>query len=125
MIELAEARGLLARAVMTQGSEFVYTDPTKYGTPEGGCFYNPKDGIGAAKAKTGCLIGVALKLAGGDLSGVTEGSAPGNAAEQAGLVLNLEVQNYFGMAQSAQDRGASWGDAFKKAEAWLFEINRV
>src|SRR5438034_7562621 len=73
MIDLAQARDLLARAVETQGRDFIYSTG-------GGCFYVPltEENINTmptpiaarlafyveSKRKTGCLIGVALDLAG-------------------------------------------------------------
>ena len=114
-ITLERARDLLARAVGTQGRDFIY-NPGGNGL----CQYTPMtDSLLAAtdpRRITGCLIGVAL-----DLAGVTVHH--GYAATIYNLyranrdLMDLSAANYFSVAQKAQDRGLTWGQAYDAAEA--------
>lgn len=115
-IEMKHARGLLFAAMMTQGRDFTYCN--------GGlaCKYTPIDSFEAHgdddnRTKTGCLIGVAL-----DLAGFTF-----HHSEKARIIilwenhqekLSREVANYFQLAQDLQDKGKTWGEAFDVAEEW-------
>ena len=62
LLDIREARGWLSAAVETQGRDFIYN------VGPGTCYYVPIDpciwGEDSPKAKTGCLVGVALSLAG-------------------------------------------------------------
>ena len=127
MIDLEQARGLLARAVLTQGPDFVYN--VRLGA---GCHYEPQSLANIAKAdgngynfepkaddpraKTGCLIGVALSLAGetwhlGGRTRIADMNQryPGHLTEAA--------VDYFARAQQVQDSCGSWGEAYRTAEA--------
>ncbi|WP_144121152.1 hypothetical protein [Catellatospora sichuanensis] len=118
MITLTDARDLLKKAVDTQGPDFVYN-------PDGAylCRYEPiPDDEGMRpedpRSKTGCLVGVALDIAGITAHHGFAGSVSGLARE--GLVrMEDEAVWYLGKAQYAQDRGTSWGDALALAEASL------
>lgn len=122
MIELEEARGLLARAVLTQGPDFRYNNTT--GGRE--CWYlplTPNDEIFASDPRccTGCLIGTALKL-----SGVEVAEWPGSIEyvydlDKDGMQskISQEVARYFQRAQTAQDDGRTWGEAYAAAERSL------
>lgn len=118
MIDLEQARGLLARAVMTQGPDFVYS--------KGGqaCRYQPitrfddivtKDD---PRTKTGCLIGTAAKLAGIDTR-EWDGTIAGYVSRKFGHLFGPGVTDYWQTAQNAQDSGATWGEAFAEAELSL------
>jgi len=134
MIKLEEARGLLARAVLTQGPDFVYNPDGK-----GSCYYSPvtKDFLrevhlitekrletaladSSEPAKlTGCLIGVALSLAGETrhlkiLGGIYE------VARNLPDLLSIRAMHYLRTAQAKQDNGVTWGEAYQEAErGWL------
>lgn len=109
-IDLDMARGLLARAVLTQGPDFVY-NPEGHGD----CHYEPLPDTEGPKGVTGCLVGVALGLHGAQIpKGSTDSivairnESPDMATEAAAV--------YFQAAQWAQDNGNSWGQAYATAE---------
>lgn len=126
MIDLSKARELLKAAMETQGRDFVYS-------PGGhGCFYTPITELPAKytrpggdrtvaeddpRRKTGCLIGVALNLHGetrhhGYESRVT------NLALDFPDIMDSQARDYFQRAQSGQDYGLSWGQAYDSAETF-------
>lgn len=114
-IEIEQARDLLLKAVATQGRGFVYND-----MPGANCFYEPNAEFDedSPKAKTGCVVGVALSLA-----GETRHLGPDSAGMSAtGLraafpdMMSREAAVYFNRAQGEQDTGATWGRAFDMAE---------
>lgn len=141
MIKLEQARDLLKRAVETQGRDFVYNPGGR-----GGCFYvamtperiaeyesryDPRSGVLerersllSSKQKTGCLIGVALDLAGvtihhDDLTGM--GSVLNLYRDNLGVMSRAAAQ-YFLHAQEKQDTGSTWGQAYDTAEAYVESI---
>lgn len=127
MINLKQARELLPAAVATQGPDFVYN-------PDGrsDCLYRPAtDDDGRSYPAwpadhpgrtTGCLIGVALDLAGEtrhrdslvDITGL---------AQQFPDMLSAMAARYFRQAQVVQDQGGSWGYAHDAAEEYLNRSN--
>lgn len=122
-IDLQQARGLLARAVLTQGAGFVYS-------PNGNassCLNVPWAArlclvpgfevpvAGHPSLVTGCLIGTALRLAGVPLQELREKADSSVFGFENYLTEDARV--YFGIAQGAQDAGASWGEAYKRAES--------
>lgn len=109
-IELEQARGLLARAVLTQGEEFIY-NPGGAGIV---CEYKPFGKTGP-QSKTGCLIGVALDLAGETRHHHVSGNVISLSMRFPDM-FSREVVRYFGAAQDSQDLGKSWGMAYKAAE---------
>lgn len=112
-IDLAKARELLAAAVETQGRDFVYK-PAGYA---GVCDYFPHKHASPTddpRAKTGCLIGVALKLHGIDVTRLG-GSVSLLYAEHQDMMTE-EAAQYFTPAQEHQDAGGTWGEAFDYAE---------
>jgi hypothetical protein len=119
--DIDQARDLLRRAMETQGPDFVYN------VDHGACDYFPSTeyyAVGSPKAKTGCLIGVALKLAG--VPNETLNKIIGTIDENyedwqdKGLVdISEPVMKYFNAAQTTQDNGATWGHALADAEASL------
>lgn len=113
-IDLATARELLARAVATQGRDFVYKAP---GGP-GLCTYAPQTGNRVAdddvRRTTGCLVGVALKLHGHDVSQLA-GSVGQVWRQHRGWMTKAACQ-YFQVSQNEQDDGKTWGDAHDAAE---------
>lgn len=124
-IDTDQALELLERAVATQGEDFVYTP-----YPMAGCYYHPLPAQQAAgdtdpRVKTGCLIGVALRLAGVDLSGVrvsvgvawrTPVSSSG-APEGWQSRVTEDAVNALQAAQRRQDAGGTWGEALAAARA--------
>lgn len=131
MIDLERARELLRQAVETQGRDFVYCMAGQ------GCFYTPvtdettdhrKNPINAKpddpRRLTGCIVGVALDLAGenfhhGHMFGIR------NLASKFSDKISNKAALYLQEAQHAQDSGATWGQAFDAAERSLSEyINR-
>ena len=125
LITLDVAQRLIAEAVATKGEDFIYN-------PQGGefgagisCVYHPdaleqNEVADNHPAKTtGCLIGVALTLHGikrhqrfhGDVSAVCQ-------------ILKVRMSRdalvYFKIAQTAQDRGLSWGESKAAADRFYF-----
>lgn len=124
MINLEEARGLLRRAVETQGRDFVYNPNS-----EGLCHYNKLDTVPGVNADdprviTGCLVGVALDLAGevrhhGYDGAVTE------IQEDFPDMMTEDAAKYLVEAQNTQDVGGSWGQAHDFAEEKLRDLGLV
>lgn len=113
MITLDEARGLLARAVLTKGPEFVYTlDPDEK------CYYEPlwrRTDPGDPRYDTGCLVGVALGLAGETRHHGARGSVKSLHLACPDM-MSVWAAAYFSTAQWAQDGGDTWGGAYRAAE---------
>lgn len=141
-VGLEEARGLLARAVLTQGPDFIYNPDTKLPT----CQYvkvkpsdlerctiegimvfdNPRD---HPATKTGCLIGVALGLLGANVAGLPNEAIGGKdvnyvLGEMMGIKLTMQTRAYFTDAQFHQDQGNSWGSAYAFAEGRVETIKK-
>lgn len=118
MINLDEARLLLLRAVETQGRDFVYSRAAG-----NLCSYRPNKGTADPadpRRKTGCLIGVALTLA-GETRHVMDGyhrMSIGTLNDRL-QIMSSDAVRYFQVAQVDQDNGASWGSAYDAAEAWV------
>lgn len=127
MIDLDMARGLLARAVLTQGPEFVY-NPHGMGAA---CFYAPvspadlptltsqpgsqADPETDPRCFTGCLVGVALAFAGITFP-KTEIRPIHLIAAGGSLPLTADAVTYLRRAQQQQDNGSTWGQAYQNAE---------
>lgn len=156
MIDLQQARQYLRDAVATQGEDFVYLEDR-----DAVCFYVPvtdemwdqvrehsdaydwsdkldtPPSADSPQRQTGCLIGVALDLAGvtlhHDLSNTTAIDAYHPLAGNANLeyvrgirtVLTEEALSYFGTAQRSQDNGSSWRVAYEVAESTLNSNDRT
>ena len=120
-IDIERAAELLGQAVRTQGPDFVYA-------PNGEeCHYVPvlRDRTDDPRSKTGCLIGVALKIAGVDTEGMKAAgsiSSLEGQQERYGFRLTIEAARYFAIAQYTQDRGGSWGLAKVAAEAYRYSL---
>lgn len=121
MIEIDEARGLLARAILTKGPSFIYCISGN-GTA---CQYTPRTDVedDDPRAKTGCLIGVALDIAGFTLHHHQDFVKKGIVAlwedpRWAGA-FSEQTARYFSRAQNAQDQGDSWGVAYSYAEKYV------
>lgn len=121
-INLEQMRGFLARAVLTQGPNFIYNPGKRYD-----CYYVQyldKDESISSDApirKTPCLIGVALQLAGINTSKL-HGSIASNWLDwlRDGIVdITEEAVQYANHAQRSQDIGESWGAAYRQAELSL------
>lgn len=132
MIMLEQARELLRQAVATQGPDFVYN-------PDGNgqCFYRPSEVYRLPGAHgrpavplaaddprriTGCLIGVALDLAGETRHHDRAGGIHGVAAMFPDM-MSRGTASYFAEAQSVQDNGGTWGEALAAAEALLSALS--
>lgn len=113
IIDIDMARDLLLKAVATQGRAFQYNDT---GDPWTTCRYAPMAGIGGNREKTGCIVGVALGIHGETRHYSNPGSAYSLQHEMPGLMTD-EAMRYFSEAQTYQDRGDTWGQAFDAAEA--------
>lgn len=114
MIDLAKARELLKAAVDTQGEDFVYNPITG-----GSCWYEPLANSleGDPRGVTGCLVGVALTLAGETRHlGIDEDVA--SLSSDFPDMLTSAACEYLWEAQRAQDKGASWGEAYRAAEKY-------
>lgn len=134
MITLDQARGLLARAVLTQGPDFVYRTT-------GICAYQPttqavgtdEDAEGVSEAerdyytaeKTGCLIGVALDLAGYTDHRSSAGSVVGLWSDRTIPGVSAQAVAYWQAAQSTQDGRLTWGEAYRRAEAIVGECAKL
>jgi hypothetical protein len=109
-IRLERARKLLKQAVDTQGPDFVYNSGGN-----GACDYLPT----RRNRSTGCLIGVALGLAGVDVNRLGAGAvcalAPIWRAKDI-VQLDHKTTKYFTVAQAVQDTGGTWGEALEAAE---------
>lgn len=115
MIELEEARVLLARAVETQGRDFVYNPG---GT--GSCLYRPLNEepyLDDPQSKTGCVVGVALSLA-GETRHLSSGERVMGLSIKYPGMLSYPAAQYLQKAQYAQDLGKSWGEAHDIAEQY-------
>lgn len=114
-IDLTQARDLLKRAVETQGRDFIYNP-----SGNGMCRYTPIPKDDGPQGQTGCLVGVAMALAGVD---VTRGPWRADLGlniysvclELPGL-LTTEAERYLSVAQQSQDHGSTWGAAYDRAE---------
>jgi hypothetical protein len=120
---LEEARGYLARAVLTQGVDFVYlldvTNAYKRGpNGETACSYFPREDLPESDPRhgTACLIGVALRLAGRTVRRCMENRPPDAQDSRSVWRLSADAAKYFRAAQRHQDSGFSWGEAYKSAE---------
>jgi hypothetical protein len=123
-IDLPRARELLLQAVDTQGRDFVYNPDG-----QGDCLYQPARlnklaGIteSSPQMKTGCLIGVALKIAGVEMGLVHNGSIStevGLLRSSGAVNIDAAATRYFGYAQAQQDNGTTWGTAYDVAESSL------
>ncbi len=105
-----EALSWLRLAVETQGRDFVYCSTGST------CFYLPQPvgtfGKDDPRYRTGCLIGVAMQLAGRTITASNEGRDP---HFQSGWNLSYEAASVLFRAQSVQDVGGSWGHALDDA----------
>lgn len=119
MIEIERARELLKQAMETQGRDFKYVPEPM------GCYYSPitltKEGITLLeddnRRKTGCLIGVALTLA-GETRHLEFNEGVGELATEYPDMMSEYTVYYFIIAQSKQDNGYTWGEAYDKAEVY-------
>lgn len=116
MISLEQARGLLKRAVETQGPDFIYAPG-----PNPQCKYEARPdlfGDDDPRSRTGCLVGVALSLAGETRHlGSDEGILV--LADSIDGLLDDDAASYLRIAQDEQDAGKTWGEAYDNAEAFL------
>lgn len=119
MIELDQARDLLRRAVETQGRDFVY-NPTAMAA----CYYTPmiQHDQNDPRTKTGCLIGVALDLAGETRHRNAKGPVF-RLHHDFPDMMTEDAKDYLTVAQQAQDGGNSWGQAYDRAEAWYLILH--
>jgi hypothetical protein len=124
-IDLARARELLKQAMETQGRDFVYSPTNHLFSTQ--CFYRPKpanevERWGRSKTITGCLIGTALTIAGGEYFEylVEDESIMGISQANPGL-MTYQAADYFRRAQRWQDLGQSWGEAYDRAEEYADE----
>jgi len=118
MINLAQARELLPQAVATQGPDFVY-NPSGLGV----CQYEASDRdrngnpypLDLPQRVTGCLVGVALDLAGETRhhGQITSIAAVATAFPD---MMTVGACKYFLVAQEWQDQGYTWGEALAAAE---------
>jgi hypothetical protein len=136
IIELEEARGLLARAVLTQPPDFVYTrhSPVAFSCANvpithfsnGTSRELPEDD---PARKTGCLIGTAInKIAGVPIPYGAEryGIMPlaellNNLFWYERVVLSPDAEQYFLTAQVKQDSGMTWTEAYQVAEQAIID----
>ena len=131
MIDLEQARELLAAAVATRGPDFVY-NPGGWRT----CMYEPVP-VGTQKSfsespvvagepctLTGCLIGVALDLAGETRQHGSDDAIERLRRQYPDMMTDAAMQ-YFFVAQRSQDSGGSWGEALERAERAIPQILKI
>jgi hypothetical protein len=123
-IDVDQALALLERAVATQGGDFIY-NPGGHGS----CHYTAYityDGDPDPRAKTGCLVGVALRFAGIDLDdasgSITSLWEPGEMHAPEVRALTSEAACVMQRAQSQQDKGHTWGAALGAARAMAADL---
>lgn len=122
LMTLEMARGYLARAVFTQGPDFVYRPG---GRGDGGmCSYLPQTHLPEDDPRrcTGCMVGVALMLAGREILPVHEGDTPDMDHLREAWNLTVSAGKYLYSAQLLQDAGRTWGDAYAHAESRVSRI---
>lgn len=129
-----EARNLLRRAVETQGPDFIYR-PRGF---SGKCTYTVADFVKQyqldqsllkchvdaddPRLKTGCLIGVALDLAGFTAHHRSSAGIRSLAILEEFARMDPWIFDYFGVAQDAQDNGRTWGQVYQEAEDWAQDV---
>lgn len=130
-VSLETARGLVARAVLTQGPDFVYlpedcTDTNRV------CLYVPMPADHPAvdtnlgpqdpRCQTACIVGVALGLAGYTFE-VTDTDNFRVYARNKALPISQAATEYLMAVQSRQDgAGRTWGEAYRWAESRVAHI---
>lgn len=122
-VDLPRARELLQAAMETQGPDFQYV--LKVGMP---CHYTPQIPSelfpeGDPRCVTGCLIGVAVDLAGHTFHHRRDIGFRCNSQEfreEPGYDwISQAAADYWRQAQLCQDRAGTWGEAVAFAERWL------
>lgn len=119
LMSMEEARGWLAAAVATKGPEFVYRDPKwEVQGDNRACSYFPRTDLpeGDPRKDTPCLIGVAMRLAGREVTYAHECRTPDSLSLMRAWNLSPEAAMYLRWAQSKQDVGHTWGEALAFAE---------
>lgn len=131
---LEEARGYLARAVLTKGPEFIYLphDSRTYGAATSAqgyqsCSYFCRTDLPETDPRHGtpCLVGVALRMAGRKFDVSHEGRAPQEFDMREVWNLSEDAGEYFRCAQLEQDDSRPWGHAYKCAERWAEEMMKA
>lgn len=130
MINLEKARELLKAAMETKGPDYVYVN-----RPGDKCFYEPlTDDLWTRvmanadplpeddkRRDSGCLVGVALSLAGETFHLGSTSSI--NSLGRSNLdKITQAAANYFYAAQRTQDAGYTWGQAVESAEGRVSEL---
>jgi hypothetical protein len=121
---LAKARELLKRAVATQGRKFVYNQ-----NGMGMCYYLPQTDApdNSPKKRTGCLIGTMFTLAGVPAEVLEQNEHAGVRVVLRNLqnrdIIDIAgetdiIDEYLTRAQTQQDTGATWGEAYDYAEQY-------
>lgn len=120
VIDLKQARELSLRAMETQGPDFVYNPDERYI-----CFYTrvtTPDDSNDPRVKTGCLVGVALDLAGETRHHRSMQDVLGLLRDFPDMMTPLAA-SYFQIEQKCQDSGETWGETRAAAEAWAVEVD--
>lgn len=116
-ITATRAIELLEGAVRLRGEDYVYKP-----TPAGRCLYvHQRNGA----IEPGCLIGLALSLAGVPLESLTEWDdwhSPTADVMSPAFGASEEAADIFNVAQSVQDTFGSWGEALAAARRKLSEL---
>lgn len=114
---LEEARGYLARAVLTKGPDFIYR-PLGTEWDDNPCSYFCRMDLPETDPRhdTPCLVGVAIRLAGREVTQDVEGMIVPSLAST--WNLSEDAARYFRAAQVVQDDYRSWGEAYCKAEKY-------
>lgn len=121
---LEEARGYLARAVLTQGPSFVYNVDLDGSDNRDCSYFIQEDRPEEDPARlTPCLIGVAVRLAGREVPAWLEGTACSDRGARDEWNLSGKAAWYFFTAQRVQDQGGTWGEAYAAAE--VYAVHRI
>lgn len=122
LMTLEMARGYLARAVLTQGPDFVYRATGRAVI----CHYKAlPDSTPETDPRhhTGCMVGVVMKLSGREILEVHEGETPESVYMREEWNLSARAGRYLYSAQYAQDNGHTWGQAYAHAEDMILRIS--
>lgn len=108
-------------AVATENPGYVYAAPEHQASESLSCYYVHKDENGE-NVTPGCLVGKVLNVLGVSLEALSRYEGSG-AYSVTATVLEVTGQpdeiraahDALGIAQNAQDAGATWGDALERA----------
>lgn len=131
-IDLAKAKELLSAAIYERGADYVYPyDTCVYWVAEGEEMAASNDPHGSTivpKTEPGCLIGLAMHLAGVDADivrmrneGEDVNGLLAHLRDEGAITYTEKAERYLKNAQTHQDNGKTWGDAKYLADNYVDE----